>query len=281
MAATVEDFELGLRDGAVDLGTGGSGDEVILLAPDDEHGHFERAELAVEQAGAREHGVHVAADDPGVTADEAEDIALDEGGDVRGARGHEQVVEGGQLGRRVGLEEGGVPGEGEACTGAVEDDEAANALRLVEGDAHDEPSTHRPTGKVGAGEAAVVEEGFDGGGFFGDGVGGVGPVGAAVAGQVEGVDAVMVADELGHEVGPVFGSAAESVDQDNGRAGAAGVVVDADAGVAGKGDVRVVGVDAVEAEAGLGGEPEQGEGAQEGGGDDDDEQDQDGEEEPA
>jgi hypothetical protein len=43
VATAVEDFELGLRDGVMDLLADGDGDEVILLAPDDQHGHFERA----------------------------------------------------------------------------------------------------------------------------------------------------------------------------------------------------------------------------------------------
>src|SRR6202034_3471902 len=129
-----------LREGAVNLIADRDRDEVILFTPKDEHGHFEPAELTVEQLRASEHGLHVAFDDPAVAPDEAEDVTLDEGGNVGRGRGHEQIVEFGQLGRGVGLEEGRIPGEREARAGTVEDGEATDALRLIEGDTHGEPS---------------------------------------------------------------------------------------------------------------------------------------------
>ncbi len=90
---------------------------------------------------------------------------------------------------------------------------------------------------------AIVHEGLNGVGFFADRVGGVRrPVGAAIAGQIERIDAVMIADQLRHQTGPVIRASAQTVDQHDRIAGATGVIVDPHPSDARQFDVREVAV---------------------------------------
>ena len=172
---------------------------------------------------------------------------------------HQQVIQRGQLRRCIGLEQRSVPDEAETSASAVENDEAPNPLRLVECDPHRDPSAHRPARQIRLLQVAIIHEGFHRARQLGDRVRGVGgPVRAPVARQIERVHAMVIAHQLRHQIRPVFGAPAQAVHQHDRRTRSAGVVVNADMRISCERYRRVLRVDAVEQQAGLGRQPQHG-----------------------
>ncbi len=218
VAAAGEFDEDGAGDEFMQVQRAGERGEVVLRAPDEEDGHLEGVDAEVEDFPAVEHAGERAVYDPGVLLLAAEQAGHGEVWQMEDVvAGLDPVEECVEFGGGGGVEhaEGEVDGHVEA--GAVEEQEAAEAGGVVEGELHGDPAAHGPAGDVCLRDVEDVEEAEDDALFAAEGVvASAGAGGTAVAEEVDGVDVVAGAGERGDHDGPVAGAGAEAVNEDDG-----------------------------------------------------------------
>ena len=196
--------------------------DAVERSPHEEHGHFELRQKVVDHVLRGEHGGERALHDPAIAAEVAQNVASDEGGDGLRLRREEgfQLVELGDGGRR---EERGVKRRRDVEAGGVKEHEAADALGMLRGDEHGNPSAHGPAAELDLLEAQRVHEAHDHGGLVAHRIGEIrGPLAAAVAEEIGNVDAETGLGEIRRKVAPVLRAAAEPVhENDDGTVGRA------------------------------------------------------------